>query len=118
MDCIHAAHDCRRLRVLLAGIRIFKGSSTARRVAQVNAVLAYVWLISYALACYRIMWLLPTPFDEISKPAMDAFRWLSLIGTTFIAALFPTGLLFILRRPSANRSQRDQGSTSREATLF
>jgi hypothetical protein len=88
---------------VVAGIQLFRGSQVARRVAQVNAGLCYVWLIAYAVSCYQI---LPTMLDLFAsfpnappRPFLQAFAHISAVGTTLFHALFPTVLLYLLSRP-------------------
>jgi hypothetical protein len=77
----------------------------ARRLAQGNALLGYVWIVTYSISCYRVATLIPLPFDELNRPAMDLYRSVSIVATTFISAAFPTALLYILSRPQPPRNR-------------
>jgi hypothetical protein len=87
----------------IAGFRLLYGSQLARRVAQINASVGYLWLIAYALSCYQFA---PTMLDLFAsfpgsppKPALTAFFHFSIVGTTLFQAVLLTGLLYTLSRP-------------------
>src|SRR4051794_39567850 len=73
------------LAFLVAGYRVLYGSELARRIAQVNAVLGYVWLAAYAVSCYRIMPVFDEMFSNLPFPSPKAFGLVSVVGTTAIA---------------------------------
>ncbi len=87
----------------VGGIGLVRGSEIARRIAQANAVLGYVWLIAYGVSCYRIMPL----FEELSGLPMRLFGVVSILVTTLIFATVPTGLLYLLSRPNSEGSPPD-----------
>src|SRR5580765_3691317 len=39
----------------VAGFYIYRGSMVARRIAQTNAVLGFIWVVAYSITSYRIM---------------------------------------------------------------
>jgi len=105
MNTMHAVHRVWLLYMPLmiagglvfaiAGIGLVLGSRIARRVAQANAVLGYLWLLAYGVSCYGVMSL----FEELSGLPMKLFGLASIIVTTLIFATVPTGLLYLLNRP-------------------
>jgi hypothetical protein len=84
---------------MVAGYYMRRGSNIARRVAQVNAIAGYVWVITYSISCYQIMDVIGPPPGVLSEFGGAVFQWFSLIAGTLMGAAFPTGLLFILSRP-------------------
>ncbi|MBA3313917.1 MAG: hypothetical protein M3552_01265 [Planctomycetota bacterium] len=94
----------------LAGFQIHRGSRPARRVAQATAIGGYIWIIAYAISCYRILDVIGAAVGAFPESANEGFRWLTLAGTAIFAA-FPTSLLYLLSRP-----QSDTATTSVEPT--
>lgn len=103
----------------VAGFCVVRGSLVARRVAQLNAICGYAWLIAYAISCYQIMDVIGPPPGTLGAAANSIFLWLSLTVGTLIPAAFPTALLFLLSRPrtadarhSDDQNLLDAGLTS------
>ena len=90
----------------VAGYYLSRGSLTARRIAQANAIAGYVWLAAYIMSCYPLMDDL-MPQGILPAPVRIAFKWFTLIFGTLQGAAFPTLLLFLLSRP---RQQIDGAS--------
>lgn len=89
----------------VAGFHVRRGSLTARRVAQANAFVGYLWVIAYSISCYQIMRIIPPPPDILPEPASTVFQWISIVVGTLTGAAFPTGLLFLLSRPPAQAAK-------------
>jgi hypothetical protein len=88
---------------IVTGYRLLYGSELARRIAQTNAVLGYFWLAAYAISCYRVLPIFEEEmFSHSPFPFPKAFGLISVVGTTMIAALIPTGLLLVLSRVRHN----------------
>jgi hypothetical protein len=85
---------------VVAGFLVRRGSHAARRIAQANAIAGYLWVIAYSISCYQIIHLVSPPKDVLPEPANAVFQWMSIIGGTVTGAAFPTGLLYLLSRPS------------------
>jgi hypothetical protein len=83
----------------VSGFYVRRGSLAARRVAQANAILGYVWLVAYMASCHRVSDRFFPPPDLLPMPAAGVLQWVSLVMGTLMGAAFPTGLLFILSRP-------------------
>lgn len=89
----------------VAGFYVRRGSLPARRIAQANAIVGYIWAIAYSVSCYRIMQIMPPPID-LSEPASMAFKLVTMIFGTLVSAAFPTALLLILCRPSGQAAEK------------
>ncbi|WP_146594782.1 hypothetical protein [Novipirellula galeiformis] len=80
----------------VSGFYVRRGSFAARRVAQANAIVGYIWVVAYSISCYQII---GPPPDVLPEPASTVFQWFSIIVGALIGAAFPTGLLYLLSRP-------------------
>jgi hypothetical protein len=80
----------------IAGYYLRRGSQTARRVAQVNALLGYLWVIGYIFSCYRVIDVIAPSPEFVPAEVSRGFQWFSLVLGFFMSAGFPTGLLLVL----------------------
>lgn len=79
----------------IAGFYIYRGSQSARRIAQTNAVLGFVWIIAYTIMSYRVTQMMAGPPFNISPQ----FIWSSIVVNLIIQFAFPAALLYMLRSP-------------------
>jgi hypothetical protein len=86
---------------VVSGIFLSRGSLTARRIAQANAICGYVWGIAYSISCYQIMDVVMPQTPALPDSARTVFAWSGLVSSTLINAAFPTALLYLLSRPAA-----------------
>ena len=84
----------------VAGFFVQRGSLAARRVAQANAIAGYVWVIAYSISCYQISNVASPPLDRLPESARIVLQGISVVLGALFAAAFPTGLLYVLSRPS------------------
>ena len=81
----------------IAGFYIYRGSLVARRIAQTNAVLGFIWIIAYSITGYRVM----QTMQDLPIYQDSVFQWASIIINLIILLAFPASLLYILRLPKA-----------------
>lgn len=93
-----------------AGFRLQRGSTAARRLAQANAVCAYVWVIAYLASCIRVMEVIGPPPGMVPGRLSLLFQFVSFVVGGLMLAAFPTGLLFVLSRPG-NRHAKPHSDT-------
>jgi hypothetical protein len=91
---------------VVSGFFLSRGSLTARRIAQINAICGYMWGIAYSMSCYQIMDVVMPQTPALPDSARTAFMWGSLVGGTLINAAFPTALLYLLSRPASKGTER------------
>jgi len=83
----------------VAGYFIYRGSLAARRIAQINALLGFVWIIAYSIRSYRVLQtMIDLGFPLNLSPASQLVM---IIGNTIFMFVFPSALLYILKRPKA-----------------
>ena len=83
----------------VCGLLIYRGSTPARRVAQLNAVLGYVWGIAYSWSCSRLVDRFAFPEFELNDSSIEWLKIVSLAASLIFNAAIPTALLFLLSRP-------------------
>src|ERR1051325_4941181 len=81
----------------VAGLCIYRGSRSARLIAQINTFLSLVWIAAYFIASYQVMQTMKD-FPMYQDPV---FLWASILINLIIFLAFPAALFFILKSPSA-----------------
>ena len=92
------------LMYAITGLCLRYASEFARRLAQINAVLGYVWLAAYAVSCYHLVPTCEKLWGLMPSPVIESFGVVSIVGTTVIFAAIPTGLLVSLSRERTSDS--------------
>ncbi|MBP6211779.1 MAG: hypothetical protein KA447_01980 [Pyrinomonadaceae bacterium] len=79
----------------VAGFYIYRGSSVARRIAQITAVLGIIWIFAYSIAAHRVI----QTMTELPFAQGSAFQWAITIVNLILFLAFPVALLFVLSSP-------------------
>ena len=85
----------------VCGRLIYRGSNAARRIAQFNAVLGYVWGIAYAWSCSQLVDAFPVPGMVMDDSVVEVIKIGSLFLNLLFELMFPTAILFLLSRPKS-----------------
>ena len=91
----------------VSGFHVRRGSLVARRVAQANAIVGYLWVVAYSISGYQVSSSLAPQLSVLPEPVSTALLSFSMIFCMAIGAAFPTGLFYILSRPQ-NQAARMQ----------